>query len=60
MLSDSSPTHKLYACCLMAGVNPSSLTKEWIMTAPEGTVQYDLEIFLQIALNEFQSDNLNT
>lgn len=59
MLSDSSPTYRLYADCLYAGVDPVTLTPDWFPTAPEATVQYDLEIFLQDALLEWKSANLN-
>lgn len=59
MLSDSSPTHRLYADCLYAGIDPATFTPDWASTAPEATIQYDLEIFLQDSLAEWESANLN-
>ena len=59
MLSDSSPTHRLYADCLFAGIDPETFTPDWSPSAPEATAQYDLEIFLNDSLAEWKSANLN-
>jgi hypothetical protein len=59
MLSDSSPIHRLYADCLYAGIDPVAFTSDWFPSAPEDTIQYDLEIFVQDALVEWKSANLN-
>ena len=30
MYSDLSTTHRLYANCVMAGINPDDLTEDWV------------------------------
>lgn len=58
MYSDLSTTHRLYANCIMAGINPDDLTEDWVQATTDSTIQADLETLLQSALNAWVADTL--
>lgn len=58
MYSELSTTHRLYALCVFAGIDPENLTTEWSPVTSGDSIQAELENLLQSALNDWVADTL--